>query len=46
MCVCYTSLIILICPIRMIEEGSRRGKTMAERRQIFMDMGELPDHDL
>ncbi|XP_062406734.1 dystrobrevin, beta a isoform X2 [Sardina pilchardus] len=22
----------------MIEEGSRRGKTMAERRQIFMDM--------
>lgn len=25
-------------PCRMIEEGSRGGKTMAEKRQIFIDM--------
>lgn len=32
-------------PLRMIEEGSKRGKAMVEKRQLFMEMSEWTDRE-
>lgn len=42
LCVAFMKLLVLWCSLchRMIEEGSKRGKAMVEKRQLFMEMSE------